>query len=210
MNAAVNNPETTIYVGNIDPRVTKSQIYELFVQVSPISEIRYPKDKVLQMHQGYAFVECCSPEDAQYVIKLMNNTVSLYDRVLKVRRANAQSTNISNPGDISMWPLAKVFVKNLDDTVDPMQLSNLFSKLGPLARQPEIFYLSHNELRCAYIYFKDYAHADTAIATLNNQLVVNKRINLDYAFKENSQTNAKYGSEVDRLLNKEARNRNLL
>lgn len=210
MNATVNNPETTIYVGNIDPRITKSQIYELFVQVSPISEVRYPKDKVLQMHQGYAFIECYTAEDAQYVIRLMNNTVSLYDRILKVRRANAQSTNFTNLSDVSMRPLAKVFMKNLDDTIDSSQLSNLLGKFGPLVGQPEIFYLSHRELRCAYVYFKDYTHSDTAIETLNNQLVVNKRINLDYAFKDSSQTNAKYGSEVDRLLNKEAVSRGLL
>ena len=72
MNASLNNPETTVYVGNIDPKVTKEQLYELFIQVSPISKLRYPKDKILQMHQGYAFIEFYTAKDVQYVIQVMN------------------------------------------------------------------------------------------------------------------------------------------
>lgn len=209
MNASLNNPETTVYVGNIDPKVTKENLYELFVQVSPIANIRYPKDKVLQLHQGFAFVEFYTPEDCQYVVQLLNNTVQLYDRFLKVRKANVQS-NGSDTIDVTIQPIAKVFVKNLDPSIDEPHLSRLFGKFGPLAKGPEIFYLSDGQLRCAYIYFKNYDHSDLALATLNGQLVVNKKVTVDYAFKENGKGNAKYGEDVDRLLNREARKHGLL
>lgn len=209
MNASLNNPETTVYVGNIDPKVTKENLYELFVQVSPIANIRYPKDKVLQLHQGFAFVEFYTPEDCQYVVQLMNNTVQLYDRFLKVRKANVQSSG-SDIIDVTIQPIAKVFVKNLDPSIDEPHLSRLFGKFGPLAKGPEIFYLSDGQLRCAYIYFKNYDHSDLALATLNGQLVVNKKVTIDYAFKENGKGNAKYGEDVDRLLNREARKHGLL
>lgn len=209
MNASLNNPETTVYVGNIDPKVTKENLYELFVQVSPIANIRYPKDKVLQLHQGFAFVEFYTPEDCQYVVQLMNNTVQLYDRFLKVRKANVQSSG-SDIIDVTIQPIAKVFVKNLDPSIDEPHLSRLFGKFGPLAKGPEIFYLSDGQLRCAYIYFKNYDHSDLALATLNGQLVVNKKVIIDYAFKENGKGNAKYGEDVDRLLNREARKHGLL
>ncbi|CCE90230.1 U2 snRNP complex subunit HSH49 TDEL_0B01010 [Torulaspora delbrueckii] len=209
MNASLNNPETTVYVGNIDPKVTKENLYELFVQVSPIANIRYPKDKVLQLHQGFAFVEFYTPEDCQYVVQLLNNTVQLYDRFLKVRKANVQSSG-SDTIDVTIQPIAKVFVKNLDPSIDEPHLSRLFGKFGPLAKGPEIFYLSDGQLRCAYIYFKNYDHSDLALATLNGQLVVNKKVTVDYAFKENGKGNAKYGEDVDRLLNREARKHGLL
>lgn len=213
MNTSINNPEATAYVGNIDPRVTKKNLYELFVQVSPIASIRYPKDKVQQVHQGFAFVEFYTPEDCQYVIQLINNSVQLYDRTLKVRKANAQPIGGSSSGeaiDVSVQPIAKVFVKNLDSSIDESHLAKLFGKFGPLAKGPEIFYLSNGQLRCAYVYFKNFDHSDNAVATLNNQLVVNKRVAVDYAFKENSKGNSKYGEEVDRLLNKEARKHGLI
>ncbi|CAR28821.1 hypothetical protein ZYGR_0U01800 [Zygosaccharomyces rouxii] len=205
------NRDTSIYVGNIDPKVTKAQLYELFVQISPIRRIRYPKDKVLQIHQGYAFVEFYSVEDVQYVLRVMNNVVSLYDRTLRIRRVNGPGTNNSvNAKELSLLPLAKVFVKNVDESIDNVHLSKIFGKFGPLASLPEIFYLSHGQLRCAFVYFRDYTHSDAAIKSLDNQLVVNRRINLDYAIKENSQQNSKYGSDVDRLLNKEALNHEML
>ncbi|QLL34728.1 hypothetical protein HG536_0H01030 [Torulaspora globosa] len=210
MNASVNNPETTVYVGNIDPTVTKEDLYELFVQVSPVAGIRYPKDKVLQVHQGFAFVEFYTSEDCQYVIQLMNNCVQLYERTLKVRRANAQQSGDAASIDLKIQPVAKIFVKDLDTSIDELHISKLFSKFGPLAGAPEIFYLTHGQVRCAYVYFKSYEHADNAIATLNGQLVVNKKLTIDYAFKENGKGNAKYGEEVDRLLNKEARKHGLL
>lgn len=210
MNASLNNPETTVYVGNIDPKVTKENLYELFVQVSPIASIRYPKDKILQLHQGFAFVEFYTPEDCRYVVQLMNNTVQLYDRFLKVRKANAQQGSGSDAVDIAVQPIAKIFVKNLDTSIDETHLSKLFGKFGSLAKGPEIFYLSDGQLRCAYIYFKNYDHSDLALATLNGQLVVNKKVSIDYAFKENGKGNAKYGQEVDRLLNSEARKHGLI
>lgn len=210
MNTSLNNPLTTVYVGNIDPQVTKEQLYELFVQVSPISRIRYPKDKVLQLHQGYAFIEFFTPEDCKYVVELMNNTVHLCDRLIKVRQANSQPSNGSSSLDAALKPIAKIFIKNLDDSIDETHLSNLLNKFGPLAKESEIFHLANGQLRCAYVYFKFYDHADSAISTLNNQLVVNKKVSLDYAFKENSKGNVKYGEEVDRLLNKEAKKHGML
>lgn len=210
MNASLNNPDTTVYVGNIDPKVTKENIYELFVQVSPIASIRYPKDKVLQSHQGFAFVEFYTPEDCQYVVQLMNNTVQLYDRYLKVRKANAQSNTSSEAVDVTIQPIAKLFVRNLDPSIDENHLTKLFGKFGPLAKGPEIFYLSSGELRCAYVYFYNYDHSDMALSTLNSQLVVNKKITIDYAFKEGANRNVKYGEEVDRLLNREARKHGLI
>lgn len=59
-------------------------------------------------------------------------------------------------------------------------------------------------MKCAYVYFEDFEKADMAIKSLNNQLVANNRITVDYAFKENGKGNTKYGDDVDRLLNKEA------
>lgn len=210
MNAALNNPETTVYVGNIDPNVTKEDLYELFVQASPVVSIKYPKDKVLQLHQGFAFVEFYTPEDCRYVIELMNNSVQLYERTLKVRKANAQQAGESSVVDLKIQPIAKIFLKDLDSSIDESHIAKLLSKFGPLVGAPEIFYLPRGQVRCAYVYFKNYEDSDKAIETLNGQLVVNRKITIDYAFKENGKGNAKYGEEVDRLLNREAKKHGLL
>lgn len=206
-------PEATVYVGNIDSKVSKELLYELFIQVGSVKKIRYPRDKVSQEFQGYAFVEFFTPADAEYVIKVMNGTVKLNEKPLKIRPSN-QSGQVQNQDNnninVDLLPVAKLFIKDIAEAIDVRQLSKIFSKFGPLPKQPEIFYLSDGDLKCAYVYFKFYENADLAIKTLNNQLVMNKKISIDYAFKENGKKNLKYGSDIDRLLNKEARKNGVL
>ena len=80
--------EATVYVGNIDERVTDSLIWELMLQAGRIVNVHLPKDRVTQNHQGYGFVEFLSEEEAEYAARIMNQ-VRLYGkpiRVNKVRR----------------------------------------------------------------------------------------------------------------------------
>ena len=44
------NPEATIYVGNIDQKVTTDVIWELFCQCGVVLNVHLPKDKVLADH----------------------------------------------------------------------------------------------------------------------------------------------------------------
>jgi RNA recognition motif-containing protein len=60
------NQDNTIYVGNIDERVTEPLLWELFLQVCPVVNVHLPKDRITQQHQGFGFVEFLSSEDAYY------------------------------------------------------------------------------------------------------------------------------------------------
>ncbi|CCF57812.1 hypothetical protein KAFR_0D01660 [Kazachstania africana CBS 2517] len=207
--------ERTVYVGNIDPRVNKEDLYELFVQFGRIKKINYPRDKVLDTHQGYAFIEFLNDSTVDYVLKLFGNTnlVSLYERSLKIRKsengkeANANGTNKNI--DVDMLPIAKIIVKNVDESVDIMKLNKICSKFGKLARDSDIVTMS-NGMRCGFVHFRDYKDSDLAIDKLNNELIVNKRISVEYALKGNAMGNTKYGTDTDRLLNREAIKNGLL
>ena len=78
----------TVYVGNIDQRVTIEQLYELFVQLSPVTHISYPRDKLTQEYLGYAFVEFSSERDLEYVLRLLKEMDSGV--------ANNSNNNVSN------------------------------------------------------------------------------------------------------------------
>ena len=67
------NQEATLYVGNIDERVTEPLLWELFIQAGPVVNVFLPKDRVTLQHQGYGFVELMSEEDAEYALKIVNN-----------------------------------------------------------------------------------------------------------------------------------------
>jgi RNA recognition motif-containing protein len=77
--------EATVYIGNIDERVTDSLIWELMLQAGRIVNVHLPKDRVTQTHQGYGFVEFISEEDAEYAARIMNQ-VRLYGKPIRVNK----------------------------------------------------------------------------------------------------------------------------
>ena len=77
--------EATVYIGNIDERVTDSLIWELMLQAGRIVNVHLPKDRVTQNHQGYGFVEFISEEDAEYAARIMNQ-VRLFGKPIRVNK----------------------------------------------------------------------------------------------------------------------------
>ena len=61
------NQEATCWTGNLDERVSEEMLWELFLQVGPVTSVYLPKDRVTGTHQGYGFVEFRTEEDADYV-----------------------------------------------------------------------------------------------------------------------------------------------
>lgn len=221
--------DNVIYVGNIDPQVTKENLYELFVQVAPIKSINYPSDKVLQTHQGYAFIELINANnDVDYVVKAIDNNVTLYKRTLKVRRSNAInsfSMGDKNNGNVItttstseiLPPIAVLFVKNLHKDITVDKLRNIASKFGEQYKNPDIFSVVSRksppegpQTNYGKLYFKFYRDADNALNKLNGQIIMNKPITVEYSLKDdqgkyrNVADSNRYGNEIDRLLNKEA------
>ncbi|CDO92328.1 unnamed protein product [Kluyveromyces dobzhanskii CBS 2104] len=188
----------TVYVGNLDSKVNKALLYELFVQAGPISSIRFPKDKQEENteHPTYAFIKFVNDE-VDYVCKLFDHKVSLYGKPLKVKKSNKQTEAIDH--DVG----AKLFVKDLDESIDVPQLCNIFKTFGQLLKKPEVFYLRNGTLRCAYVWYTTFKHSDDALNRLNNTNLANKVITVDYAYKDDKQKTLKHGDEIERLLDTE-------
>ena len=64
------NTNNSIYVGNLVNKILVDELYELFIQFGNIKDIRYPRDKVTQLYQGFAFIEYYNENERDYVIKL--------------------------------------------------------------------------------------------------------------------------------------------
>lgn len=189
---------STVYVGNLDSRVDRELLYELFVQAGPVSSIKLPKEKNITQEQlQYAFVRFENSEDMAYSCKLFDNKISLFGKTIKVRKSNHRNeAAIFDTG-------AKLFVKNVDESVDATQLANIFKKFGSFSKQPEIFYLKDGTLRCAYIYYKTFKDSDKALEQVNGSLLANKVLTVDYAYKDDKKRGAKHGDEMERLLDDE-------
>lgn len=85
--------DRTLFVRNLDSKVTEELLFELFVQAGPLIKTKIPKDKTF----GFAVYK--HEESVHYAIELLNGT-SLYGRSIQVQFRSG-STHGTSPGGIS-------------------------------------------------------------------------------------------------------------
>jgi splicing factor 3B subunit 4 len=212
--------EATVYIGNLDERVTDQLVWELMLQAGRIVNVHLPKDRVTQTHQGYGFVEFISEEDADYAAKIMNQ-VRLYGKPIRVNKASADKQKTVEIG-------AELFVGNLDPMVDEKVLMDTFSRFGTLMQPPKVL---HNEYQLSppcnanpstqvarddsnlskgygFVSFTDFDGSDAAIQNMHGQYLMNKEITVQYAYKKDGK-GERHGDEAERMLAAQARKNNI-
>ncbi|PWA02929.1 hypothetical protein BB558_000925 [Smittium angustum] len=191
------NQEATVYIGNLDERVTVSLLWELMVQAGPVVNVHLPKDRVSQQTQGYGFCEFQTEEDASYAVNIMN-MVKLYGKPLRVNKALADK----KPVDVG----ANLFVSNLDPDVDEKMLFDTFSSFGSIVITPRIARDTDtgNSKGYAFICFDSFEASDAAIEAMDGQYLANKIISVSYALKKDGK-GERHGSAAERLLASQAK-----
>ncbi|KAJ3678022.1 hypothetical protein LUZ60_001825 [Juncus effusus] len=96
------NPNCSVFIGNLDERVTEKVLHEIAIQAGRVIDIHIPTNKETNKHKGYAFVEYESAEIAEYAIKLFSGLVKLYNRPVRFAmsgqdKAAAQNGTITPP-----------------------------------------------------------------------------------------------------------------
>ena len=185
------NQEATIYVGNIDQKVTDEILWELFTQCGPVINVHLPKDKINNDHQGFAFVEFRTEEDAEYAIKIMH-MIKLFGKPIKVNRAT-QDKRTQEIG-------ANIFVGNLSEDVDEKVLKDVFSTFGvvlstKIMRDPDSGISKHY----GFVSFDNFNSSDEAIKKMKGQYISGKPIEVEYAYKKDTK-GEKHGSIAERIL----------
>ncbi|XP_043532703.1 RNA-binding protein 7-like [Chiloscyllium plagiosum] len=78
-----NDADTTLFIGNLDQRVTEELLFELFLQSGPLLAVKIPKDKDGKSKQ-YAFVHFKHVESVHYGKNLLNG-IQLYGKAIKIQ-----------------------------------------------------------------------------------------------------------------------------
>ncbi|KAF2490366.1 RNA-binding domain-containing protein [Lophium mytilinum] len=193
--------DATIYVGNLDERVTDQLIWELMLQVGRILNVHMPKDRVTQTHQGYGFVEFGSEDEAEYAAKIMNG-IRVYQKQIRVNKASADKQKTVEVG-------AELFVGNLDPMVDEKVLMDTFQRFGPLMQPPKVARDESNLSKgYGFVSFTDFDASDAAIQNMHGQYLMNKEISVQYAYKKDGK-GERHGDEAERMLAAQARKNNV-
>ncbi|GMF29508.1 unnamed protein product [Phytophthora fragariaefolia] len=194
MSAAIEqrNQDATVYVGNVDDRVSEELLWELMLQAGSVSNVHMPRDKVTGAHQNYGFVEFRSEECAEYAVKVLN-MVQLFGKPLRVKKASSDRKSL----DVG----ANLFLGNLDPEVDEKLLYDTFSAFGGVIETPKI--MRDPDTRASrgfgFVSFDSFEAADLAIECMHGQYLCNRQVVVQYAFKKDSR-NERHGSEAERLL----------
>ncbi|EEH02576.1 splicing factor 3b subunit 4 [Histoplasma capsulatum G186AR] len=193
--------EATVYIGNLDERITDSLVWELMLQAGRIVNVHLPKDRVTQTHQGYGFVEFISEEDAEYAARIMNQ-VRLYGKPIRVNKASADKQKTVEVG-------AELFVGNLDPMVTEQVLYDTFSRFGSLISAPKIARDDANLSKgYGFVSFSNFEASDDAIANMNGQYLMNKEVSVQYAYKKDGK-GERHGDQAERMLAAQARKHNV-
>jgi splicing factor 3B subunit 4 len=195
MSAAIEqrNQDATVYVGNLDEKITEELLWELMLQAGPVVNVHMPKDKVTGQKMGYGFVEFRSEEDAEYAMKVMN-MVKLHGKPMKLNKASADKRQI----DVG----ANIFVGNLDtNEVDEKLLYDTFSAFGGILQTPKIMRDIDTGASKGYgfVSFDSFEASDLAIECMNGQFLCNRPIIVQYAFKKDTQ-GERHGSQAERMM----------
>ncbi|PKI85572.1 hypothetical protein MVES_000665 [Malassezia vespertilionis] len=171
------NQEATCYVGNLDDRVTDPLLWELMYQAGPLAHIFMPKDRVTQLHQGFAFAEYHTPADAEYATAILNG-IKMFGKPIRVNIASGGDTK--QQLDIG----ANLFVGNLDPEVKERTLYDTFSAFGNILGYPKGY---------GFVSFDAFDVSDAAIEALNNQFLMNRPMTVMYALKQDTKHGERHG-----------------
>ncbi|KAL2497538.1 RNA-binding (RRM/RBD/RNP motif) family protein [Abeliophyllum distichum] len=91
------NPKSSVYIGNLDERVSERVLYDILIQAGRVVDLYIPRDKETDKTKGYAFAQYESEEIAEYAVKLFTGLVTLYNRTLKfaISGQDKPSANLS-------------------------------------------------------------------------------------------------------------------
>ncbi|KAG2198908.1 uncharacterized protein EV154DRAFT_510674 [Mucor mucedo] len=170
---------TTIYVGNLDQRVTDTMLLEYFAPMGSVANI-----KIVAMHRhgpfpsvNYGFVEYVEPQAADSAIQELNGCKVL-DYEIKVNWAQQgqQLTKEEAPSHF------QIFIGDLAPEITDDLLSQAFGVFGTMVNAHVMRdTMSGNSRGFGFVAFREKADADQAIASMNGEMVGSRNIRVNWA-----------------------------
>jgi len=158
----------SLYVGDLAPDVTETQLFEIFKQVGPVASIRVCRDAITRRSLGYAYVNYHSYVDAERALDLLNFK-DIRGRPCRImwsqRDPSLRKTGAGN-----------IFIKNLDKTIDHKILYDTFSSFGNILSCKVSTDEHGNSKGFGFVHYETDEAATEAINKTNGKLLNGKKV----------------------------------
>ena len=158
----------SLYVGDLDPSVTESDLYEIFSKVGQVSSIRVCRDAVTKKSLCYAYVNYQKREEAEHAL----DTLAFCDIKGKQCRImwSQRDPSMRKKG------AGNVFIKNLHPDIDNKTLYDTFSTFGKIL-SCKIATDEHGHSKgFGFVHYDDAESAKAAIENVNGMLLNNMEV----------------------------------
>nr|GMC50471.1 polyadenylate-binding protein 2-like [Ipomoea batatas] len=159
---------TSLYVGDLDPNVSDSQLYDLFNQVGQVVSVRVCRDMSTRRSLGYGYVNYTNPQDAARAMEMLNFT-SMNNKSIRIMYSH-RDPSLRKSGT------ANIFIKNLDKSIDNKALHDTFSSFGNILSCKIATDSNGQSKGYGFVQFVNEESAQNAIDKLNGMLMNDKQV----------------------------------
>lgn len=158
-----NETPSSLYVGELDPSVSESELYELFAAIGPVSSIRVCRDALTKQSLGYAYVNYQSHADGEKALEQLNyaEIKGKPCRIMWSQRDPASRKNGSG----------NIFIKNLHPDIDNKTLHDTFSSFGNILSCKVATDVNGRSKGFGFIHYDNAESAKDAIENVNGMLL---------------------------------------
>jgi len=166
----------SLYVGDLAPSTTESQLFEAFSQIGKIQSIRILRDAITRQSLGYAYVNYYDAMDADRAIEILNFSAinGRPCRVMWVERdPSRRKSGVGN-----------VVIKGLHKDIDNKSLYDLFSRWGNILSCKVAVDEKGESRGFGFVHFDSEASARHCIELVNGKEISDKLVTVEAFVKE--------------------------
>jgi len=158
----------SLYIGDLDPEIGESVLYDLFKDIGNVTSIRVCRDAISKVSLGYAYVNFHNTESADQALSSLNGYL-LNGRPCRIMWSR-RDPSIRKSG------VGNIFIKNLDPSVDHANLYDIFSSFGNIHSCKLATNANGQSRGFGFVHYHTQEAADMAIKKMNNLKVNGKTI----------------------------------